>query len=138
MTVYMVAQVQVLDPEQWERYKEIASREIARHGGRSLTRGARPEVEEADWNQPEDLQINIAAFPGLRQAHAWYDSPEYAKALAFRQVAVRRRLFFVNGTDEPQAIDLLFPNGPWFLPEVLTLRSVVTAVVEVFSGKDER
>ena len=138
MTVYMVAQVQVLDPEQWERYKEIASREIARHGGRYLTRGARPEVEEADWNQPEDLQINIAAFPGLRQAHAWYNSPEYAKALAFRRVAVRRRLFFVNGTDEPQAIDHLFPNGPWFLPEVPTMRSVATAVVEVFSGKDER
>jgi uncharacterized protein (DUF1330 family) len=103
MTVYMVAQVQVLDPEQWERYKEIASREIARHGGRYLTRGARPEVEEADWNQPEDLQINIAAFPSLRQAHAWYNSPEYAKALTFRKVAVRRRLFFVNGIDEPQA-----------------------------------
>ena len=118
MTVYMVAQVQVLDPEQWQRYKEIASREIARHGGRYLTRGARPEVEEADWNQPEDLQINIAAFPSLRQAHAWYNSPEYAKALAFRRVAVRRRLFFVNGTDEPQTIDLLFPNGPWFSPEV--------------------
>ena len=31
-----------------------------------------------------------------------------------------------------------FPNGPWFLPEVLTLRSVATAVAEVFSGKDER
>ena len=93
MTVYMVAQVQVLDPEQWERYKEIASREIARHGGRYLTRGARPEVEEAGWNQPEDLQINIAAFPSLRQAHAWYSSPEYAKALAFRQVAVRGASF---------------------------------------------
>jgi uncharacterized protein (DUF1330 family) len=103
MTVYMVAQVQVLDPEQWERYKEIASREITRHGGRYLTRGARPEVEEADWNQPEDLQINIAAFPSSEQAHAWYSSPEYAKALAFRRVAVHRRLFFVNGTDEPQA-----------------------------------
>jgi uncharacterized protein (DUF1330 family) len=105
MTVYMVAQVQILDPEQWEHYKEIASREIARHGGRYLARGAPPEVEEADWNQPEDLQINIVAFPSLEQAHAWYNSPEYAKALAFRRVAVQRRLFFVNGTDEPQAAD---------------------------------
>ena len=103
MTVYMVAQVQVLDPELWERYKEIASREITRHGGRYLTRGARPEVEEADWSQPEDLQINIVAFPSWEQAHGWYNSPEYAKALAFRRVAVHRRLFFVNGTDEPQA-----------------------------------
>ena len=100
MTAYMVAQVQILDPEQWERYKEIAAREIARHGGRYLARGASPEVEEADWNQPEDLQINIVAFPSLEQAHAWYSSPEYAKALAFRQVAVQRRLFFVQGVDE--------------------------------------
>jgi uncharacterized protein (DUF1330 family) len=102
MTVYMVAQVHILDPEQWERYKEIAAPEIARHGGRYLARGARPEVKEADWDQPEDLQINVVAFPSLEQAHAWYNSPEYAKALAFRQDAVQRRLFFVNGTDEPQ------------------------------------
>jgi uncharacterized protein (DUF1330 family) len=101
MTVYMVAQVQILDPEQWERYKEIAAREIARHGGQYLARGASPEVEEADWNQPENLQINMVAFPSIEQAHAWYNSPEYAKALAFRQGAVHRRLFFVHGTDEP-------------------------------------
>jgi uncharacterized protein (DUF1330 family) len=46
VTVYMVAQVQILDPEQWARYKEIAAREIAVHGGRYLARGASPEVEE--------------------------------------------------------------------------------------------
>ena len=101
MTVYMVAQVQIQDPEQWEQYKEIAAREIAQHGGRYLARGASPEVEEADWTQPEDLQINIVAFPSLEQAHAWYRSPEYAEALAFRKVAVQRRLFFVQGTDGP-------------------------------------
>ena len=50
MTAYMVAQVEILDPEQWERYKQIAAQEIARHGGRYLARGAGPEVEEADWN----------------------------------------------------------------------------------------
>jgi uncharacterized protein (DUF1330 family) len=103
MTVYMVAQVQILDSEQWEHYKEIAAREIARHGGRYLARGASPEVEEADWDQPETLQVNIVAFPSMEQAHAWYTSPEYAKALAYRRVAVLRRLFFVPGTDEPPA-----------------------------------
>jgi uncharacterized protein (DUF1330 family) len=99
----MVAQVEILDPERWERYKEIAAREIARHGGRYLARGASPEVEEADWNQPENLQVNMVAFPSTEQAHAWYNSPEYAKALAFRRGAVHRRLFSVGGTDEPQA-----------------------------------
>jgi uncharacterized protein (DUF1330 family) len=103
MTVYMVAQVQILDPEQWEHYKEIAARAIAQHGGRYLARGANPEVEEADWDQPENLQVNIVAFPSLADAHAWYTSPEYAEALAYRRGAVRRRLFFVPGTDEPPA-----------------------------------
>ena len=62
MTAYMVAQVEILDPEQWERYKQIAAQEIARHGGRYLARGASPEVEEADWNQPENVQVNMVAF----------------------------------------------------------------------------
>jgi uncharacterized protein (DUF1330 family) len=104
MTAYMVAQVEILDPEQWERYKQIAAEEIARHGGRYLVRGASPEVEEADWNQPENVQVNIVAFPTMEHAHAWYSSPEYAKALAFRHGAVHRLLFFVPGTDEPQAV----------------------------------
>ena len=30
MTVYMVAQVQILDPGRWERYKEIAARDCVR------------------------------------------------------------------------------------------------------------
>jgi nicotinamidase-related amidase len=63
MTVYTIAQVEILDPEQRERYKEIAAREIARHGGRHLARGASPEVKEADWEQPENLQVNVVEFP---------------------------------------------------------------------------
>jgi uncharacterized protein (DUF1330 family) len=101
MTAYMIAQVQILDPERWEHYRQLAAPAIARYGGRYLTRGARPEVEEADWEQPEDLQVNTVEFPSLAQAHAWYASPEYAEALAYRQGAVLRRLFLVRGTDEP-------------------------------------
>jgi uncharacterized protein (DUF1330 family) len=69
MTAYMVAQVEILDPERWERYKEIAAQEIARHGGWYLARGASPEVAEADWNQPENVQVNIVAFPTMEHAH---------------------------------------------------------------------
>lgn len=46
------------------------------------------------------VQVNIVEFPSLAQAHAWYTSPEYAKALVYRKGAVLRRLFFVPGTDE--------------------------------------
>ncbi len=104
MTVYMVAQVEILDPDQWQHYKEIAAKAVAQHGGRYLARGASPEVEEADWEQPENLQVNMVAFPSLEAAHAWYTSPLYAEALAYRRVAVHRRLFFVPGLEEtPEA-----------------------------------
>jgi len=33
----------------------------------------------------------------MEQAHAWYNSPEYAKAVAIRKTAVNRLLFFVHG-----------------------------------------
>src|ERR1700753_4229341 len=96
----MIAQVEILDPAQWERYKAIASQAIAQYGGRYLTRGAHPEVREADWAPPENPQVNVVEFPSWADARAWYASPEYAKALVFRQDAVRRRLFFAPGLDE--------------------------------------
>jgi uncharacterized protein (DUF1330 family) len=66
----MVAQVEILDPAQWQRYKEIAAPATARHGGRYLARGVSPEVAEADWAQPERLQVNMVEFPTMEQAHA--------------------------------------------------------------------
>jgi len=67
MTVYMVAQVEILDPAQWQRYKEIAAPAIARHGGRYLARRVSPEVAEADWAQPERLQVNMVEFPTMER-----------------------------------------------------------------------
>jgi uncharacterized protein (DUF1330 family) len=54
------------------------------------------------WEQPERLQVTMVEFPTMEQARAWYNSPEYAKALAIRETAVKRRLFFVRGTDEAE------------------------------------
>jgi uncharacterized protein (DUF1330 family) len=31
----------------------------------------------------------------------WYASPQYAEAFAFRAAAVKRRMIFVAGVDEP-------------------------------------
>jgi uncharacterized protein (DUF1330 family) len=72
--------------------------------GGTLRAAPAPKSKKPAGISRKDLQVNIAAFPSSEQAHGWYNSPEYAKALAFRRVAVHGRLFFVNGTDEPQAV----------------------------------
>ena len=103
MAAYLISQVEVLDEEGWQRYREIAAPAIAKYGGRYLIRGAMPEVIEGDWAPPhaERQQIIVAEFPTMQQLHAWYRSDEYAPALAERGTAVARRLLFVQGIDEP-------------------------------------
>jgi uncharacterized protein (DUF1330 family) len=44
----------------------------------------------------------MVEFPTMEQAHAWYNSPEYAQALAIRETGANRRPFFVRGVDEIQ------------------------------------
>ena len=39
----------------------------------------------------------IVEFPDMDTARRWYSSEEYARALAFRDDALSRRLVFVEG-----------------------------------------
>ena len=105
MTAYMVSQVEVLDNAGWQRYGEIAAPAIAHYGGQYLVRRVVPEVAEGDWAPPhaDRQQIIVVQFPRMEQLHMWYGSAEYAAALAIRKTAVRRRLLFVRGVDEPES-----------------------------------
>jgi uncharacterized protein (DUF1330 family) len=103
MKSYLISQVEVIDVEAWEHYRELAAPAIEKFGGRYLVRGAHPEVIEGDWAPPaaEKQQIIVAEFPSREAIHGWYASPEYAEALAYREKAVRRRLLFVDGIELP-------------------------------------
>lgn len=103
MSAYLISQVQVLDAEAWENYRTRAARVIADFGGRYLVRGALAEVIEADWpvEEPPPQAVIVAEFPSMKALKSWYASPQYAEAFAFRAAAVKRRMIFVAGVDEP-------------------------------------
>ena len=103
MSAYLISQVEVLDPEAWENYRVRAASAIAQFGGRYLVRGAPAEVIEADWpaEEPPPQSVIVAEFPSMEALKSWYASPEYAEAFAFRAAAVKRRLIFATGLDEP-------------------------------------
>ncbi len=44
MPAYVISEVEILDESQEQRYRELAEASIARHGGRYIARGAKPEV----------------------------------------------------------------------------------------------
>lgn len=103
MSAYLISQVEVLDADAWESYRSRAAPVIAEFGGRYIVRGALAEVIEADWpaQEPPPQTVIVAEFPNMTALKGWYASPHYAEAFAFRAAAVKRRMIFVAGIDEP-------------------------------------
>lgn len=94
MAAYVISEVTVCDAAAMARYRELASAAIEKHGGRYLVRGAEAEVAEG---APSTAALVIVEFPSMDMLRDWYASPEYAKALEFRAVALKRRLIFADG-----------------------------------------
>ena len=94
MPAYLIAEIEVTDPAAYEDYRKLTPAAIARYGGRFLVRGGKVETREGGWS-PQ--RLIVVEFPSLEQARAFYDSPEYAPALAIRKRAARSRLLFVEG-----------------------------------------
>ena len=94
MKGYIIAEVDVHDPEQYEGYKALVPGSLEPYGGRFVVRGGDPEALEGDW-QPQ--RIVVLEFDSPEQARAWYDSEEYREAKAIRQAASRGTLLLVEG-----------------------------------------
>lgn len=94
MAAYVIAEVEVTDPVAYEEYRKLVAPTIAQYGGRFLVRGGKVESREGGWNPPRFV---IVEFPSLERAREWYQSPEYAPALALRLKASRSRLIIAEG-----------------------------------------
>ena len=94
MPAYVVAEVEVTDPKAYEEYRKLVAPTIAKHGGRFLVRGGKIESKEGGW-QPS--RFVIVEFPSMDRARTWYDSADYAPALAIRLKASNSRLIIAEG-----------------------------------------
>ena len=91
---YIIANVRVTNPEQYEEYKKWSTAAFKAHNAEICVRGGQVEVMEGDW-QPE--RVVIAKFPSFDAAKAFYDSAEYLKARQAREGAAIMRLVVVEG-----------------------------------------
>ncbi|WP_431275819.1 DUF1330 domain-containing protein [Variovorax ureilyticus] len=94
MSAYIIANVQVTNPTQYEEYKKWSSEAMKAHGAEVCVRGGKVEVLEGDWH-PE--RIVILKFPDVEAARKFNSSPEYSKARASRQGAAIMRMIVVEG-----------------------------------------
>ncbi len=75
MPAYVIAEVSIHDPEEYEDYKKLTPLSIKPFDGKFIVRGGKTETLEGDWN-PE--RIVVLEFPNLEKAKAWWNSDEYA------------------------------------------------------------
>jgi uncharacterized protein (DUF1330 family) len=94
MSAYVVVEVEVLDKERYEVYKQLTPASITAYGGRFLVRGGAVETLEGEWS-PE--RFVVVEFPSVAQAKAWWGSTEYEEAKALRQAIARTRMIVAEG-----------------------------------------
>lgn len=93
-SAYVIANVDVTDPVQYEEYKKLSTIAMKANGAEVCIRGGKVEVLEGDWNPSRFVMLK---FPSVEAAHKFYDSPEYQAAKKARQGAADMRMIIVEG-----------------------------------------
>jgi uncharacterized protein (DUF1330 family) len=97
MPAYVIAEIDITDPERYEQYKAASSTAIVAGGGRFLVRGGGELVVlEGDW-QP--TRLVVLEFEDLAAAQRWYESEIYQEAKKLREGAAHLRMVAVQGVD---------------------------------------
>jgi uncharacterized protein (DUF1330 family) len=95
MAAYIIAQVDINDPERYVEYTKKVPVSLAQYGGQFIARGGNAEVLEGEKPLPQRLVI--IQFDSLERAKAWWSSEEYRDAKALRQATSNGTLFLVDG-----------------------------------------
>ena len=93
-SAYIIANVDVTNPEQYEEYKRLSTIAMKAHGAEPCVRGGKVEVLEGDWSPS---RMVVLKFPSVEAAKAFNSSVEYSAARRSRQGAAVMRMILVEG-----------------------------------------
>jgi uncharacterized protein (DUF1330 family) len=94
MAAYVIVDIEVTDPVQYETYKRMAASTVTAHGGRYIVRGGRAERLEGTW---VPRRVVVLEFPSMEQARTWWSSDSYRPARDLRQTAATTQMILVEG-----------------------------------------
>ncbi len=94
MPAYVLAEVEITNPEGYKAYTAQVPATIAKYGGKFLARGGAAHVLEGDWPQVRRV---IIEFPSTEAAKQWWDSEEYKAPKAMRRANSKGRLILLEG-----------------------------------------
>jgi uncharacterized protein (DUF1330 family) len=93
MTTYLIARMEVTDPERFKDYGPKARALFAKHGGRYVCGGIADTLEGPE----EKRRVAVLAFPDRAAAEAYYNDPEYVPVRAIRWEATQSEIILIDG-----------------------------------------
>jgi len=94
MAAYVIVEVNVENPLEYEEYKKLTPETLAAFDGKFIVRGGQTETLEGEW-QPD--RIVVLEFPTVERAKEWWNSDIYTKAKAIRQRTAKTKMIVVQG-----------------------------------------
>jgi len=96
VSAYVIAQITVQDPDEYQHYLDGFSPIFERHGGRMVGRSMDAEVIEGEWARPRTV---IMRFPASEDARRWYVDPDYKALAEHRHRSSKANIVLVGGLD---------------------------------------
>ena len=96
MPAYVIADVEVKDPEHYPEYVRQVRATVEKFGGAFIARGGGCEVLEGKW---KPHRVVIIQFPDMTALRRWYTSAEYAPLIELRQKYSEGSLIAVEGVE---------------------------------------
>jgi len=94
MSAYVVAQIDITDPDDFQKYGAQVAPTVEQYGGRYLVRGGSMENLEGEFRRG---RLVVIEFETNEAAKRWYNSPEYAPLIKLRQQASDGEVLVVDG-----------------------------------------
>ncbi len=96
MKVYLIAHIEVTNPELMEKYRAQVPAIVAKYQGKYLVRGGETEVIEGDYFKH---RIVLLEFPDKECANNFYNSDDYAPLKMLRLEAGNNSSVLVEGVE---------------------------------------
>jgi uncharacterized protein (DUF1330 family) len=96
MKVYLIAHIEVTNPELMEKYRAQVPAIVAKYKGKYLVRGGETEVIEGDYFKH---RIVLLEFPDKECASNFYNSDDYAPLKMLRLEAGNNSSVLVEGVE---------------------------------------
>ena len=96
MTVYIIAQLKITEPDAYRRYQRAFPAIFSRHNGQLLVADPSPSVLEGEW--PRD-KVVVMAFPDQAAAERFVHDPDYQTISKDRAAGAETVSLMVKGLE---------------------------------------